>query len=177
MSRPANLFRPVVMLGVILSTLLSLPTFAAGNALSAHQPWVQAGPPVAKVLAGYLELRNSGDKPLVITGAYSPVFRLVEIHRSEMHNGMMRMIRVPRLAVPAHGKITLAPGGYHLMLIDPKKPLMPGDSIKMTFILDSGKTFDVTMPVRKSESGGMMMHDHDMVHDQMHDHDNMMHSQ
>ncbi len=175
MSRPVSLLRPVVMLGVILSALLSLPAFAAGNALSVHQPWVQAGPPVAKVLAGYLELRNSGDKPLVITGAHSPAFRLVEIHRSEMHNGMMRMIRVPRLTIPAHGKMTLAPGGYHLMLIGPKKPLKPGESIKITLKLHSGKTFDITMPVRKGENGGMMMHDHDMKHDQMHDH--MVHPQ
>lgn len=153
-----------IALLILCTTLISLQAFAAGGTLSVHHPWVQAGPPVAKVLAGYLELRNDGDQAVIITGAHSPAFRLVEIHRSVMRDGMMHMIRESRLAVPAHAKLNFAPGGYHLMMIDPRKTLKPGDRVALTLKLANGTTLDATLPVRKAHDMTGMSHSRPIHH-------------
>ncbi len=49
----------------------------------------------------------------------------------KMDNGVMRMRAVDALPLPAQETVTLAPGGYHLMLIDIKQQLKPGDSVPL----------------------------------------------
>ena len=39
----------------------------------------------------------------------------------------MRMRQVPSFQVPAHGELTLKPGGNHLMFFGLKNPFKPGE--------------------------------------------------
>jgi copper(I)-binding protein len=41
------------------------------------------------------------------------------------------MHAVARIAVPAHGHVTLAPGGYHIMLVGLKQPLKPATTFSL----------------------------------------------
>jgi copper(I)-binding protein len=63
-------------------------------------------------------------------------------------NGMMRMSPVASIAVPANGQAELRPGGLHLMLFGLKKPLVAGDSVRVTLTLDNGARVAFTAPVR-----------------------------
>ena len=74
----------------------------------------------------YMRITNRGDAPERLDAARSPAGRGVEIHRSvdESHSmpgmvmpGVMSMDRVRSVTIPAHGSVTFAPGGLHLMLI------------------------------------------------------------
>jgi len=60
------------------------------------------------VLAGYLTLHNPGDRAVTVVGAESPDFERVEIHRTELRDGVARMRpgdppRLARAAVDAPG--------------------------------------------------------------------------
>lgn len=49
-----------------------------------------------------------------------------------------------RVAVPAGGSVTFAPGGYHLMLIGLTKPVKTGDAVPATLTFASGAKVKVS---------------------------------
>ena len=74
----------------------------------------------------YLHVANSGAAADRLDAARAPVARTVEVHRSiesgasmngMQMNGVMSMERVSGVTIPAHGSVTFAPGGFHLMAI------------------------------------------------------------
>ena len=162
------------MIKVFLSTLIALTSgFFALNAVAegdvqVQDPWVLAAPPNAKVLAAYLEIKNNGEKPRILTGVSSPAFGQVGIHQSIMHGNMVHMEQLKELNIPAHSSVALKPGGLHLMLMDAKKPLRVGDQVPMTLTFQSGEKIAITAMVRASQTEGMEDHQH-MDHS-MHDH-------
>lgn len=111
-------------------------------------PWIREPPPGSGVAAGYLELRNEGARGAVLTGVVAPRFGSVEIHRTEVRNGVASMRRLNSIEIPAGGSVRLEPGGFHLMLS--RKPPMPrdGDLIHMTFEFGDGSRVAVNVPVR-----------------------------
>jgi copper(I)-binding protein len=94
----------------------------------------------------------------------SPVAKTVEVHNMTVENGVMKMFPVEGVDLPAGKPVKLAPGGYHVMLINLQKPLNAGDKVplKLTFELANKKreTVDLTVDVRdvkgnaKAESKG-----------------------
>ena len=144
-----------------VTLLLARTAVAAGPALKAVDPWVREAPPGMTVLAAFMVLRNDSDQPLQVVQVSSPQFGHVEMHRTVVSEGVARMLKQEQLEVPARGRLTLAPGGYHLMLFDPTAPLRAGDTVHLILRLRHGGELDVTAPVRKGAKGmGGMMHQH-----------------
>ncbi len=143
-----------------LAALVLAVAAAAGPAprLAVEGAHVRAAPPGAPVLAGYLTLRNTGGGPAVITGASSPDFDRVEIHRTTVRDGVARMEPVPRLEIAPGAAVRLEPGGMHLMLIGPRRKLRPGDRVRLTLRLGDGTERTLELPVRRM--GGGAMHGH-----------------
>lgn len=110
--------------------------------------WVRQGPPAAKVLAAYMTLNNPGAQAIVISGASSPQFGSVEIHRTEIVDGVARMIPQEQLKIPPGGHVTLKPGGLHFMLIDARQPLPAGAKVRIDLRLDADTRMAVEVPVR-----------------------------
>jgi copper(I)-binding protein len=124
-----------------------MPQVAAAEII-AEDAWVRLPPPVADTAAGYLILRNTGDAPVELIGAESPVSDTVAFHHMSMQKGMMHMKQMKKLTVPAHGSVIFASGGNHLMLTGLKEPLQAGDSVHITFHLSEGTTVDIAAEVR-----------------------------
>ena len=92
---------------------------------------VREGPPNAHVLAGFLTIKNNGGRLEELLGAESSAFEKVEIHMTYLDNGMMRMKQVPIMKVAPGQTIQFKPGGFHLMLINPKHAIKAGDAIEI----------------------------------------------
>lgn len=137
-------------------------TAPAGADLQVNNPWIREAPPVATVHAAYLTLENTGTTPVVIESVSSPDFGRVEIHRSEVVDGIARMFPVGRLEIPPGGSVALAPGGYHLMLFDAQRPLQAGDSTTLLLHGAGDDCVRVTVPVRRDTASEA--HDHDGHH-------------
>src|SRR3989338_10510609 len=144
-----------LMLGIV-----SLSAFAGGADIQIQDPWVQAAPPNVKVLAAYLEIKNNGEKPKILTNVSSPAFDQVGIHRSVMHGNMAHMEHLKELTIPPHASVTLKPGGLHFMLMNAKKSLRIGDSVPMTLAFKNGDKVAVTATVRDGQMEGMGDHQH-----------------
>lgn len=139
---------------------LALTLFGTTWAVSAHtdtlnisDAWVREAPPTSAVNAAYMQIANPGAKELAIAGASSPQFESAEIHRTEIVDGMARMLPQKRLAVPAGGSVTLAPKGLHLMLIQAKQPLRVGDHVEIHLQMEDGGDVKIDAEVRAETTG------------------------
>ena len=133
----------------LAAALLAVPAFAAGIAV--QQPWVR-WLPVGLPAAGYATLVNAGDTPVSLVGVSSPDYGAVMIHRSLDRGGMERMVMVDSIPVPPHGRAALAPGGYHLMLMQPRHAIRPGQQVTLIFTFADGSTIAVQAPVRPANA-------------------------
>lgn len=66
----------------------------------------------------------------------SPVAGVAEIHNMTMEAGVMRMFAVDGVDLPANRTVRLAPGGYHVMLMELKRPLKPGERVPLNLTLE-----------------------------------------
>jgi copper(I)-binding protein len=125
-----NRFLPVTLVMATVAT----PALAA--------PQVQAAwsRPAAQGTtgAGFMTLANPGATPDALVGAETPLAREVQIHQSSMKAGVASMQRQARVPLPAGGRVTFAPGGYHLMLMGLTKALKAGDAVPVTLTFASG---------------------------------------
>ncbi|MES2637274.1 MAG: copper chaperone PCu(A)C [Pseudomonadota bacterium] len=119
--------------------------------VSITDAWVRANAPGQSVGAAYMTLKSPQDSTLF--HVESPAAGSVEIHSMTMTNGVMKMRALETLTLQAGKPEKLAPGGFHLMLFDLKKPLKTGE--KATFTLcfkdKAGKIThqDVVLPIKE----------------------------
>ncbi|WP_340107653.1 copper chaperone PCu(A)C [Pikeienuella sp. HZG-20] len=124
-----------------------LPLSAAADAIMAVDPFAFAPAASAKTSGAYVSLKNTGPADTLI-GVASDVAARTELHESLMQDGVMKMRAVESVDLPHGGEIVMAPGGYHIMLMGLKRPLLPGDSVPITLTFGSGATLVVDTPVK-----------------------------
>lgn len=116
--------------------------------LVVHDAWVRGMPPGTKNSAGYLVIENRGDKDDALVSVSVAKFRVTELHEMVRDRNAMAMRRHDEVPVPAHGTVTLAPGGMHLMLIDLQQPLQAGESLEGILRFRNGGEKKVLLEVR-----------------------------
>lgn len=129
---------------------LTLEAASAESSLEIDDLWIAEAPPVSKVLAGYMQIKNTGDTDKKLISASSVDFSSIEFHRSIEKDGMASMQRQEFLLVPAGSSLILEPGDYHLMLFNPTKKLRAGANSVIQFKLDNGNVITGTATVKKS---------------------------
>jgi copper(I)-binding protein len=133
-------------------------------AATAQQPvmvkgaWVRAPAPGQNVAGAYMEL-TSGTHALLIEVA-SPVAARAELHATTMDGGVMRMRQVDSIELRPARTVKLAPGGLHVMLLDLKTPLKPGDKLPLTLTVqrDGSRSVFTVQAVVRSSSGTSTHH-------------------
>jgi periplasmic copper chaperone A len=122
---------------------------SAGDDIRVEDAWVREAPPTARMLAAYMTISNDGDREQTLVGVESPQFNHVMLHKSEVIDGVARMLHQDSIAVPAHGSVRLEPGGLHLMMPAPKAPLKAGDRVEFVLEFAGGQRARIEAEVRK----------------------------
>jgi periplasmic copper chaperone A len=145
---------------LVLGTMLfAVPAIALAqqNGIQIENAWSRAA------MAGhtgvvYLTITDSGapDKLLAVA---SPIATKAELHESFTDNGVAKMREVADLPVQPGKPVTLAPGGYHIMLMDLKQPLQQGDSFPVTLNFAKAGQVTTTVTVQKAGAATPMGHD------------------
>src|SRR4029450_5295932 len=135
-----------------LLALLGAPAQAqevkAGD-LVITQPWSRATPGGAKIAGGFLTIENKGTTPDRLVSGSGDVAGKVEIHEMAMNNGGMTLgPRGKGVPVEAGKTVKLAPGGYHLMLMDLKIPLKQGDKVPLTLEFEKAGKVTLSLDVQ-----------------------------
>jgi copper(I)-binding protein len=133
--------------------LLPLATQAAqADQVKASQAWIRLLP-VNLPAGGYVTLENHGASAVTLVSAQSTSYASVMLHESSTdHAGNSGMHMLDRLTIAAHGKVALAPAGYHLMLQQVTHRLKPGDTIEVTLNFADGSHLDVPFLIRPANT-------------------------
>lgn len=81
--------------------------------------------------AAYLTITNNGAEPDRLVSVACDCAAEAQVHATGMKGRMMTMAPAGPVAVPAHGHVSFAPGGLHIMLTGLKAPLVDGASQEM----------------------------------------------
>lgn len=100
-------------------------------------------------------LANAGHHEARIVSGSSPAAGHVEVHEvvPDPAGGNTMRPRGGGIAIPPGGTSELIPGGDHLMLMDLKQPLKPGDDVTLTIVFADGSTLSVTAQIRDFAGG------------------------
>ena len=121
----------------------------SSGSISIEKPFSRATPGGSKIGVGYMTITNKGNAADRLLSASSPAAGKVEIHEMTMQGGVMKMRELAGgLPIEAGKTASLAPGGYHLMLVELKAPLKKGDKILVTLIFENAGKVDVTLDVQ-----------------------------
>jgi copper(I)-binding protein len=101
------------------------------------------------MMAGHMELRNNTSQPQVLVAASSSGFETVTIHRTIVKDGMASMVRASQIELTPNASFIFTPGGYHLMLMNPKRTLRVGDRVDINLEFRGGLRLPVSFEVRQ----------------------------
>ena len=128
--------------------LLVLPMTAIAE-LQISNAWIKNLPPVMTMRAGYLSIHNPTDNVVTLVGVSSERFAKVEFHESIAEDGVMRMEMLHQLTIAPGATVELAPGGKHLMMMNPSEATKPGEIISIKLKLEDGSEQELNMQVKK----------------------------
>lgn len=142
---------------LVALAIWSSAALAAPTTLQIRDGYVREMPPGQTVSAAFMTLQNDTAKPIAIVAASSDAADRAELHNHRHTADGMRMEKIVRLEIPAKGQQLLQPGGYHLMLLDLKRPLKAGQTVRITLIDEQGRTYGANVPVTRMDTGAAHM--------------------
>ena len=135
-----------------LKTLTALFAFSATAAFAQvdiKDAWARATVPGQKATGAFMKLTAKDGSKLV--SASSPAAGVTEVHEMKMEGDVMKMRAIPGLDLPAGKTVELKPGGYHVMRMDLKAPLVKDTMVDVTLVFKDAKGMEskqeVKMPV------------------------------
>jgi len=150
----ARLIEEADMRTMFLLPALLLLAAAGDPSIQISHPWARASAGAARTGAAYVTITDLG-APDTLTGVSAPVADTVQVHETIDDNGTMKMRPAGALALTPGKPLTMAPGGYHVMLMGLKAPLKAGDTFPLTLTFGHAAPQTVTVTVEAIGAGGM----------------------
>ncbi|WP_293267784.1 copper chaperone PCu(A)C [Neptunomonas sp.] len=147
---------------VLLSTILLLSSQLATAEVHIDGAYARAVPPGQMNSATFMQITNDDEKGLSLVSATSDAAKNVELHTHIQDNGVMRMRQINEIKLPSDQKVTLQPGGMHIMMIGLTRNLHAGEHINLSLTFSDGSQKSLQVPVKKimPMGGKKMMHKH-----------------
>ncbi|HQT89414.1 MAG TPA: copper chaperone PCu(A)C [Acidiphilium sp.] len=132
-------------LGALILALACMGGTAAGapNPVTASHGWFRYL--MAQIPAGgFVALHNHTANPVTLNGVSAASCGMAMLHRSEDNSGTDRMVMVRSVAIPAHGRLRLKSGSYHVMCMQPT--MRVGQTVPVIFHFSDAP--DLTVPFK-----------------------------
>ena len=137
-------------------TVAATFSLAQTASLQVEGAWARATVQGQKATGAFMKITAKEGMRLV--GALSPVAGVSEVHEMKMEGDVMKMRALPGLDLPAGKTVELKPGGYHVMLMDLKAPLVKDSKVLVTLLLKDAKgvesRLELSVPVATVAPGG-----------------------
>lgn len=140
------------MSALALAPVMSL---AQSDGIEIENAWSRAAMQ-GRVGVVYLTIIDHGAADQ-LTGVSSPLADKAELHESFSEGGVSKMRPAASLALESGKPAVLAPGGYHIMLMNLKRPLNQGDKFPITLTFANAGQMTVQVEVQKP-GAAMPMH-------------------
>ncbi len=120
--------------------------------------WARTSPDATDMGAAYLKVNSDADDTLVSAMVDTSVAAMAQIHEmvpvesgmsteSTMDSSAMTMQEVDHIDIVAGTQLELKPGGYHIMLMKLVKPLLTGETFKITLTFTKAGAVVIDVPV------------------------------
>tara|TARA_R100000656_G_scaffold71459_1_gene53565 strand:- start:273 stop:722 length:450 start_codon:yes stop_codon:yes gene_type:complete len=130
--------------------LCSLASYSAAQVLI-EDAWVQLAPPAITVNAVYMQIHNPQLRPQTIVSLSADCCAMVMLHNTRKMGDKVVMEHLDYLELPAQSKAQLAPGGMHIMLMEPQEELTLESKVKLTFSFSDGSTQEFDLHVKNND--------------------------
>ncbi len=138
----------IALLGALVVGNAHAQDVAFGKLTVIH-PWARAT--VTPTGGAYLAIDNAGPDDRLLK-VETPI-ATAELHQHIMQGNVMQMRPVDGIALPP-GRTVLAPGGYHIMLLNLKAPLKVGASFPLKLTFEKAGAVEVTVMIDKPGAMG-----------------------
>ena len=118
-------------------TLGSLAAMAQTAAVKVEGAWARATVQGQMGTGAFMSLTAKEGTTLI--GVSSPVAGVAAVHEMKMEGDIMKMRAMPVLDLPAGKKVDLKPGGFHVMLMDLKAPLVKDSTVPVTLLFKNAQ--------------------------------------
>lgn len=159
-NRTSPVFRLPITLLISILSISCLGSAGAQTTLEVETPWARATPPAARTGAVYLTLINRGAASDRLVAAKSPAAAQAELHAHINDGGVMRMKAVDAIVLAPGERLSLRPGGLHVMLVDLKAPLRDGARLSLTLTFAGAGEVTVEVPVLRNPLPASTDHRH-----------------
>ena len=128
--------------------------------LTITHPMAFATAPSAMTGGGYMTITNDGDEPDRLVGVRAD-FPRVELHTTDVTDGVARMRHVDAIEIPPGGTVKLEPGGFHVMFMGlDGDPLEAGEQIPATLLFETAGEVEVHFEIEARGGQGKGAMDH-----------------
>ena len=110
--------------------------------------WARESPPSTTNGAVYMTLLNQGQATDRLVSAAGEVSETIELHTVRMEESMMKMRRIDAIPVVPGIPTMLKPGGFHIMLLGLKQPLVAGRTFPLRLRFEQAGEITVDVSVR-----------------------------
>ena len=145
--------------------VLALVAATTGSSVRAQQvtdAWVRGTVKGMDATGAFMHIEVAA--PMSLIGASSPVAGSAQVHQMSMSGNVMNMGPVDQVPIVPGKPDDLAPGGYHVMLMNLKQELTTGDTVPITLRFrqadNSVKSVEVKAQVRALAGGNSGGHMH-----------------
>lgn len=137
-----------IILATVMFVLSACQSAQTSTELTVNDAWARSalqGNPTAI----YFVINNPTDEEDVLLTASTDASIMTELHMSSMDaSGVMKMTPQENVPVPAKSEVIFKQGGLHVMLMNIKKDLKPGDTVKLTLNFEKAGQIVLDVPVK-----------------------------
>ncbi|EJW7797667.1 copper chaperone PCu(A)C [Campylobacter jejuni] len=127
---------------LLLGALFAVNLWAV-NDIEVKNTFVKQTLPHAQNSAIFLTIFNNTDKDIALISAKSDISEVSELHTHIHKDGKMMMQKIPEIIIKAHSSTELKSGGYHIMLLKLKKPIIKDTKVNLDLKFNNHKTIEL----------------------------------
>ena len=133
----------LILLAAAAGFRIAGATEARSGAIVVRDGWARATTAAATAGGAFITVANTGAAADKLVSAATEIAERAELHVTVETDGLMKMREVDGgILLPAGQVVAFRPGGYHVMLMGLKRPLVAGESFPLAL------TFERAGPVR-----------------------------
>lgn len=119
-----------------LIMIIAQPVFAELQITGAK---VQISSGEEATAGAFMTITNTGEKSVVLTDVSSDISYMTHFHDVVVNDGLVSMVSLEQITIPARGSVEFKMGGLHIMFMGMKGDLKEGDSVELVFELNNGR--------------------------------------
>ncbi|MGJ4882197.1 MULTISPECIES: copper chaperone PCu(A)C [unclassified Bradyrhizobium] len=146
---------PAVSRALLAASVASVAAMApalgvAGEGLTLSDAWVPAAPEVGRDIPLLITIKNDTSAPEALMRVRCPIANFSERHTVDRGEGAPAMRSIPNIPIAAGSTLVLLPTAYHVMLLQTREPLEPGQRFTCTIVFQKAGSIETEVEVRKS---------------------------